>query len=181
MSLFILPLPGGWQWSDSTDKLALMIVDGLGEYKEYGPHYSRRTPGARFFTGIGKEIVLVHESKLAVWAVVYQKTPSKRGSGIGRGRSGVKDTSNKYVFRNMLFRRLPGCPIIASELIKTATLATYEAWKWRYGELPKERLRTEIGIKQVRSTNPGCCYKIAGYTKDKVVRDKLYLYAPEVT
>jgi hypothetical protein len=34
-------------------------------------------------------------------------------------------------------------------------------------------------ISMVRSTNPGYCYKAAGWTVDRVVRGKLYLWAPE--
>lgn len=171
-------LPGGWLLSSSSDRRALDVVDGVGPHEGNGPHYSRRTPGSKTFTGVGQEIVLVHESGLAVWAVVRQKTPMARGTGASRGRTGSTDTRVRYIWRNMLFRRLPGCPVIASELVKTATEATYIAWHARYGALPPERLRTEIGMGAVRSTNPGCCYKLAGYEVDRVVRGKLYLWAP---
>jgi hypothetical protein len=170
--------PGGWCLSSSSDPVALAVVDGTGLFKKYGPHYSRRTPGSRTFTGVGQEIVLIHESGAAVWAVVRQRTPSARGSGASRGRAGHTDIAPRYVWRNMLFRRLPECPLRASDLIRSATDATYDAWFARYGELPQERLRTEIGISAVRSTNPGCCYKAAGYIVDRVVRGKLYLWAP---
>jgi hypothetical protein len=78
-----------------------------------------------------------------------------------------------------MFRRLPECPASASSLIASATEATYHAWYARYGVLPSERMRTEIEIKSVRSSNPGYCYKLAGYTIDRIVRGKLYLWAPE--
>jgi hypothetical protein len=39
-----------------------------------GPHYSRRTPGSKTFTGVGQEIVLVTQDFRAVWAVVRQRT-----------------------------------------------------------------------------------------------------------
>jgi hypothetical protein len=77
----------------------------------------------------------------------------------------------------MLFRNL-GLSL-SSELIRSAVQATYEQWEQRYGSLPDERLRTEVDIKAVRSPNPGCCYKIAGWIPDRVVRGKLYLWAPE--
>lgn len=170
---------GGWILSSSADPAALDVVDGKGKFLQYGPHYSRRTPGSKTFTGVGREIVLVHECGAAVWAVVHQKTPSKRGSGNSRGRDGSTDLEARYIWRNMLFRRLPECSVNASDLIRSATAATYQAWEERYGELPKERLRTEIGLKKVKSSNPGYCYKLAGYTKDRIVRDKLYLWAPE--
>lgn len=171
-------LPGGWVISSSSDRAALDIVDGVGKHAGNGPHYSRRTPGSKTFTGVGKEIVLVHESGFAVWAVVLQKTPARRGSGASRGRDGISDGGCRRLWRNMIFRRLPGCPVRASDLIRSATEATYIAWVQRYGELPEERLRTEIGISAVKSTNPGYCYKLAGYEVDKVVRGELYLYAP---
>ena len=166
--------------SSSSDREALDIVDGVGRHEGNGPHYSRRTPGSKTFTGVGQEVVLVHESLLAVWAVVRQKTPSRRGSGSSRGRTGTTDVKPRYLWRNMMFRRLPGCPILASDLVASATEATYIAWAERYGELPSERLRTEIGIKAVHSTNPGYCYRLAGYVVDRVVSGKLYLHAPEV-
>jgi len=171
-------LPGGWILSSSSDPAALAVVDGLGEFAKYGPHYSRRTPGSKTFTGVGQEVVLIHESGAAVWAVVRQRTPSRRGSGGSRGRTGSTDSAPKYVWRNMLFRRLPECAALASDLISTATAATYAVWAWRYGELPAERLRTEVDIRRVKSSNPGYCYKVAGYTPLRTVRGKLYLEAP---
>jgi len=171
---------GGWVLSSSSDPFALAIVDGLAEFSAYGPHYSRRSPGSRTFTGCGQEIVLLHESLLAVWAVVYQKTPAKRGTGSSRGKTGNTDQNTQWLWRNMLFRRLPKCPVIASELVKTATNATYKAWKLKYKTLPPERLRTEIEIAKVRSKNPGYCYRVAGYTVDRIVRGKLYLFAPQL-
>ena len=169
---------GGWRLASSSDPAALAVVDGIGKFSAYGPHYSRRTPGSKTFTGVGQEIVLLHESEAAVWAVVRQRTPSARGTGASRGRGGTSDPKPRYIWRNMMFRRLPECPELASDLIRSATIATYNAWVLRYGEMPQERLRTEIGISAVRSSNPGYSYKIAGYEVDRVVRGKLYLWAP---
>lgn len=166
-----------WHVSSSSDPKALAVVDGLGRFAEYGPHYSRRTPGSKTFTGVGQEIVLLHESEAAVWAVVRQKTPARRGSGASRGRLGQSDDGARYIWRNMLFRNLSG--LRSSDLIKQALDKTYEAWISRYGTLPPERLRTEIGIAAVKSNNPGYCYKCAGWTVDKIVRGKLYMWAPE--
>lgn len=163
--------------SSSSDPRALAIVDGLGRFSAYGPHYSRRTPGSKTFTGVGREVVLLHDSEAAVWAVVYQRTPVKKGLGSSRGRM-IPDAGPRFVWRNMLFRRMPECPERASDLVRSATSETYRRWVERYGALPAERLRTEIGIGKVKSSNPGCCYKLAGYTVDRVVRGKLYLWAP---
>lgn len=76
----------------------------------------------------------------------------------------------------MVFRNLYAG--IASELIREATERTYEEWLKRYGALPEERLRTEIGITAVRSGDPGRCYRLAGWVDDRVVRGKLYMWAP---
>jgi hypothetical protein len=166
----------GWLLSSSSDPRALAVVDGTGEFAAHGPHYSRRTPGSRTFTGVGQEIVLVHESGRAVWACVRQKTPAARGTGSSRGRGGEADTRSRYIWRNMLFRNLGAG--LSSDLIRAALAATYEQWRLRYGELPPERLRTEVGLREVRSANPGYCYKMAGWVPDRIVRGKLYLWAP---
>lgn len=165
-----------WVLSSSSDPRALAIVDGTAPFN-IGPHYSRRTPGAKTFTGCGQEIVLITDCARACWAVVRQQTPRVRGSGSSRGRTGDTDRASRYIWRNMLFRNLGAG--LSSELITSATLATYVFWRLRYGALPAERLRTEIGIKEVASKNPGYCYKCAGWSVDRVVRGKLYLWAPE--
>ncbi len=152
------------------------MVDGTGAFEGLGPHYSRRTPGSKTFTGVGREVVLLHETGRAVWACVYQRTPSARGTGGSRGRTGTADTKARFIWRNMLFRNLGAG--LSSDLIVSATEATYRFWTERYGALPAERLRTEIGMREVRSKNPGYCYKVAGWEPDRVVRGKLYLWAP---
>lgn len=167
-----------WLLSSSSDRRALDLVDGRGNFEGTGPHYSRRTRDAKTFTGVGREVVLVHESGRAVWACVYQRTPSARGTGASRGRVGVTDATPRYIWRNMLFRNLGAG--LSSDLIRSATAETYVQWVIRYGALPPERLRTEIGVREIRSSNPGCCYKMAGWVKDKTVRGKLYLFAPAV-
>lgn len=156
-----------WLLSSSSDPRALALVDGTGAFAAHGPHYSRRTPGAKTFTGVGQEIVLVSSCGRAVWACVYQRTPSPRGTVGYKGR---------WIWRNMVFRNLGAG--LSSELITSATERTYVEWFARYGTLPAERLRTEIGIRQVKSKNPGFCYLMAGWTRDRIVNGKLYLWAP---
>lgn len=166
-----------WFLSSSSDPRALAVVDGTGRFSEHGPHYSRRTPGSKTFTGVGQEIVLITANEDAVWAVVRQRTPSARGTGGSRGRSGSPDPAPRFIWRNMLFRNLGSA--LSSDLIRTALERTYEEWIARYGALPPERLRTEIDTRAVRSSNPGYCYKVAGWTTDRVVCGKLYLWAPQ--
>jgi hypothetical protein len=166
-----------WELSSSSDRRALDVVDGTGALQGHGPHYSRRTPGSKTFTGVGREIVLVTACGRAVWACVYQQTPMARGTGGSRGRKGETDRKARFIWRNMMFRNLGAG--LSSELIKTALARTYEEWANRYGSLPAERLRTEIGVNQIRSTNPGYCYQKAGWIPDRYVRGKLDLWAPE--
>lgn len=169
-----------WLLSSSSDRRALDVVDGAGAHAGQGPHYSRRTPGSKTFTGCGQEIVLVTSCGRAVWAVVYQRTPAARGSGVSRGRDthegAATDARPRFLWRNMLFRNLGAG--LSSELIELATIKTYEEWAKRYGALPSERLRSEVDVRKVRSTNPGCCYLKAGWERGPLVRGKLYLYAP---
>jgi len=168
-----------WLLSSSSAPEALAVVDGTGRFAEHGPHYSRRTPGSKTFTGVGQEIVLVTACERAVWACVRQRTPSARGTGRSRGRTGVTDVKPRYLWRNMLFRNLGAG--LSSDLIRAATAETYRQWIIKYKQLPMERLRTEIAIDRVRSSNPGYCYRCAGWVEDRVVGRKLYLWAPEST
>lgn len=165
-----------WMLSSSSDPVALSIVDGTGRWDGRGPHYSRRTPGSKTFTGCGREVVLITRSGDAVWAVVYQRTPHPRGSGQSRDRAGGY-TATRYVWRNNMFRNLS--PLRSSDLIREAVRVTYAEWLRRYGELPDETLRTEIDPRRVASPNPGYCYMCAGWRNRHLVRGKYYLYAPE--
>lgn len=164
-----------WEMSSSSSRKALDVVDGAGRHAGAGPHYSRRTPGSKTFTGVGQEVVLVTKAGDAVWAVVRQRTPAARGSGLSRGRRGVT-SSTPYVWRNMLFRNLG--PRLSSDLIRSATEETYWQWQKRYGRLPEERMRTEIKVSAVRSSNPGCCYQMAGWERGEVRRGIQFFYAP---
>ena len=163
-----------WRLSSSSAREALDIVDGTGPWQGHGPHYSRRTPGSKTFTGVGREVVLVTEG--AVWSVVLQRTPARRGSGGSRGRVAVPDEGTRWVWRNNLFRNLGPC--LSSVLIRTATELTYRFWLRRYGELPPVRLRTEIRVDAVKSTDPGHCYRMAGWERGETRRGILFWYAP---
>jgi len=169
-----------WRLSSSSDRAALDVVDGLGVCAGHGPHYSRRTPGSKTFTGVGQEVVLVTECGRAVWACIRQKTPMAVGTGRSRHRrddgAKVTDSRARYVWRNMMFRNLGAG--LSSDLIRGALDMTYAEWARRYGSLPPERLRTEVDVRAVASRNPGYCYMMAGWAKGDVKRGKLFLYAP---
>jgi len=163
-----------WQLSSSSDRVALDIVDGTGPWEGNGPHYSRRTPGSKTFTGVGQEIVLVHPSG-AAWAVVRQRTPAPRGTGGSRGRSG-ETAPTAYVWRNMMFRNLGNER--SSDLIRSAVEMTVHSWIDRYGFLPEEPMRTEIDASAVRSDLPGYSYRRAGWKTMKRKGRMLYLRCP---
>lgn len=174
-----------WLLSSSSDRRALDVVDGAGPHAGAGPHYSRRTPGSKTFTGIGEEVVLVTDCGRAVWAVTRQKGPDAPFSGwktrqVDLFRAPREPAPRRehrpFLWRNVMFRNLGAG--LSSELIRDATEETYRQWVRRYGALPPERIRTEVEIAQVRSTNPGYCYLMAGWERGETRRGKLYLYAP---
>jgi len=162
-----------WDLSSSSDPRALAIVAGLGEWAHVGPHYSRRTPGSRTFTGVGQEIVLVRPD--AVWAVVRSRVPAPRGSGASRGRDG-ETIIGRYVWRNMMYRNLGD--FRSSTLIRAAVAETAVHWVDRYGDLPTEELQTEVRDTAVRSDVPGYCYRRAGWVTMKRSRGMTYLRCP---
>lgn len=170
----------GWQLSSSGAQEALAVVDGLGPWAGHGPHYSRRSPGSRTFTGVGREVVLYHPDG-AVWAVVLHRCPAPRGAGLRRHTvrdgHGVADVADgRWLWRNVMFRNLGAG--LSSDLIRTATALTVLHWTERYGYPPPLDMRTEVDVRRVRSTNPGYCYQRAGWRRGPTVRGKLHLFAP---
>lgn len=162
-----------WELSSSSDRRALDVVDGAGAWEGHGPHYSRRTPGSKTFTGVGQEIVLVRSD--AVWAVVRSRVPAPRGSGGSRGRSG-ETADGAYVWRNMMFRNLG--PERSSDLIRAAVAITAREWVKRYGQLPGETLQTEVRGAAVASEIPGYSYRRAGWVKYRTDRGLTYFRCP---
>ena len=98
------------------------------------------------------------------------------GTGASRGREGATDQKARYIWRNNMFRNLGAG--LSSDLIRAATNMTYREWVKRYGAMPDEQLRTEIDVTCVRSSNPGFCYMMAGWTRGAIKRRKLFLWAP---
>lgn len=107
----------------------------------YRRHYSARRYADRrdpvLFVGPGEKVVLIghHDDALFVWRKFVDDS----------GQRGV----NCAVFRNE-------SADLASELILDA-----EAFAW--GRWPGERLYTYVDAARIRSTNPGCCFKAAGW------------------
>lgn len=113
--------------------------DGVREI--YDRHYSRyryadgRTP--KLFVGPGEKTVLITAGGDAIW--VWRKFKD------ASGQQGV----NCAVFRNE-------GPILSSLLILDACWVAWQRW-------PGERLYTYVNPRGIRSTNPGACFKAAGW------------------
>lgn len=110
-------------------------------------HYSRKTKGAKYFCGPGEKLVLITPDKKALF--VWRKNKIRWD-----GQNGVECT----IFRNE-------CAGLSSELIKEAVRMARKEW-------PDERLFTYIDSRKIKSTNPGFCFKRAGWEQVDVISKK---------
>lgn len=105
-------------------------------------HYSRRNyrdgRNPKLFTGPGEKMVLATTDGLAGW--IWRKFISDDG------QEGV----NCALFRNE-------GPHLSSELILEAEELGRTRW-------PNDRFYTYVNPKKIKSTNPGYCFKLAGWT-----------------
>lgn len=127
--------------------------DGVREI--YDRHYSRhhyadgRQP--KLFCGPGEKIVLITEAADAIWVWLKFKNPS--------GEHGI----NNSIFRNE-------GPTLSSLLILDAEQIAWTRW-------PGERLYTYVNSRGIKSTNPGACYKKAGWKPCGVTKwNKLLIF-----
>lgn len=119
------------------------VVDGnLTAASLYDRHYSRnpRCVGDPRIAGPGEKLVLLTPCARAlfVWRVFISKDPTAASGDV-----------NCAIFRN------EGAGL-ASDLIRAAMVLAWERW-------PGRRLYTYVNPRRVRSTNPGCCFKAAGW------------------
>lgn len=103
-------------------------------------HYSRKTRGAPLFMGPGQKLVLLGADRKAVFGWRYCRYR-------GDGQEGIECT----IFRNEGDR-------LSSELIREAMEIAWQVW-------PGARLFTYVNASKVRSSNPGCCFKKAGWKR----------------
>jgi hypothetical protein len=91
-------------------------------------------------------------------------TPDSRAIFVWRrfipddGQQGV----NCAVFRN------EGYPVLSSVLIREACELAWQRW-------PGERLYTYVNPRRIKSTNPGCCFKAAGWKRCGVSKGGLVI------
>lgn len=143
-----------WLITDKGDQDARRLADG---------HYSRQTIGAPQFTRNGQNLVFITSDLKACW-VTFRPTPGKavRQDGL--------DAWECALFRNT-------GPLLSSWLILEAVQLSVSLW----GVLPKDGLITYVKPAAVKSVNPGCCFKKAGWKKAGVSSDgKPMFRAPDV-
>lgn len=99
-----------WKLVGLTDVRARLLAD---------KHYSRQNPGTPCFTPPGNNIILLGLNDDALW--VSHRPDPKAGLEMKR-RDGFDYFDNPY------FRREPGCPIPASDLIIEALAITNFFW-----------------------------------------------------
>lgn len=108
-------------------------------------HYSRRTPGKGNPIGPVKSLVLVAPDEAAAWATTWTKFPD---DGLDAWRCSV--------FRNEGSN-------LSSVLIRAAMDLTAELW----GDCPPDGWATYVDTAKVSGTNPGYCFKRAGWWLDR--------------
>ncbi len=150
------------RWSEDYDggkeKVVWMVTHdaNLDAKRLADNHYSRKTRGARFFCGPGEKLVLI--------------TPDKRALFVWRlnkirwdGQKGVECA----LFRN------EGAGL-SSDLIKEAVKQAIKKWSGK-------RLFTYVNPKAIKSTDPGFCFKRAGWkvmARERGRKKLLILEAP---
>lgn len=128
-------------------------------------HYTRQKPGSSQCCRPGHNFTLVLSDGLAAW-VVWRPIPS-----VGR-MDGLE------AWECTLFRT-ESPSVVASELIRAATDATFSAWGWP----PRDGLITAVGVtetraRRARSAPPGVCFVRAGWTQYAATPERVWLRAP---
>ena len=118
-------------------------------------HYSRRTPGARQFLYSGRKLVLRNAEGTVLFGWVYPN-PAMRMDG--------QTGANCAIFRNESVR-------LSSDIILEAECAALEKWP------DVRRFYTYVDPARIRSTNPGCCFKKAGWCRIGVSKAGKFLFA----
>jgi hypothetical protein len=117
----------------------------------YDRHYSRnrKAVGNARIVGPGWRIVLLTPCARALF--VWRKFISKD----------AQDGVNCAIFRN------EGAGL-SSELIRSAMVIAWARW-------PGQRLYTYVNPRRVRSANPGCCFKAAGWRQCGITKTRKLL------
>jgi len=103
-------------------------------------HYSRQSPGNVQFCRPGRNLVLISPSADAVWVTW----------------DGIRD-DGFTAWECTLFRNEG--QVLSSILINEAIAVTVQEW----GNSPPDGIITYVNSARVKSNNPGCCFKKAGW------------------
>lgn len=103
-------------------------------------HYSRRKHGSPQFMPPGRTLVLRDSAGACVFAWVWQRPEFRDDHQLGY---------NCSIFRNE-------SPRLSSEIILEAEQLAFAEWGLH-------RVFTYVDSRRIRSTNPGCCFKAAGW------------------
>jgi hypothetical protein len=128
-----------WQFVTKFDERACALADR---------HYSRRKPGSGQFMPPGQTIVLLSLDETAVFG--WWRPHPKSGIRTMNGLDGWTCT----IFRNE-------GPALSSAMIEDAE----QAIVLRGHDVGPDGLLTYVWDKKVASTNPGYCFKRAGYRR----------------
>jgi hypothetical protein len=126
-----------WRLSNRADPAAVALADR---------HYNRQKPGSPQFVPPGRCVVLITECKRAVWVTSWPFAEFVRHAWAG-------------AWVNSIFRN-EGAGL-SSLLIREAVAATRAVWS----DVPELGLVTFVDAAKVRSTNPGACYRRAGFKR----------------
>jgi hypothetical protein len=120
-------------------------------------HYSRRTVGARQFLYSGRKLVIrnAEGTMLFGWVWCNEELRLDRQKGY-----------NCAIFRNESDRR-------SSDIILECEALAYAKWGLN-------RVFTYVDPGKIRSKNPGCCFKKAGWKRIGTSQGGLHLLAKEV-
>jgi hypothetical protein len=127
-----------WRRSHRRDPRALPLADR---------HYTRQKPGSPQFVPPGRCLVLLTDQADALWVTSWPAAAYVRHAWPG-------------AMVCSLFRREPGCPHRASDLIVAACAATRARWP----RLPDLGMVTFVDPGKVRhKRDPGRCFRRAGF------------------
>lgn len=117
-------------------------------------HYSRRTPGARQFCYSGRKLVLRNTEGTVLWVWMFPDATLRMDNQTGY---------NCAIFRNESDRK-------SSEIILEAEGFAIAKWG-------PNRAYTFVDSRKIKSTNPGCCYKKAGWKFEGMTKGGKHIFA----
>lgn len=120
-------------------------------------HYSRRTVGSPQFAYNGRKLVLRDSQGLVLFVWMFPRPELRMDGQVGY---------NNAIFRNESSR-------LSSDIILEAEQAAIAKWG-------PNRAYTYIDPRKVRSVNPGCCFKKAGWIHEKTTGDGKHLLVKQL-